>query len=267
MSLLRHLPPENTEANLKLLVKAVPELEADLRNAVDVPCRVVVCPTTSREFLACDYNRVEDAYRSPWSGDLVALEGEKVGSDQLPERLAKIETLANKAFDSYRQLYYEGGISSVYLWPGYNEGSFGAAVLIKKDIQEESGLDAAGWDAIHVFEVEPVDSSSFLLSQTSTILLSIKADFEGIDKFTLGGSLTRQNQTKITGKSEADLVAGMGRLLEETEGRMRSNLQEIYFGKTLEIVNGLHPSVLPEGYLRNQNDFRAEMKQRLSSQQ
>ena len=32
------------------------------------------------------------------------------------ERLRKLEIDANTAFDQYREMYFEGGVSSVYLW-------------------------------------------------------------------------------------------------------------------------------------------------------
>jgi hypothetical protein len=32
------------------------------------------------------------------------------------ERLRKLEIDANAAFDQYREMYFEGGVSSVYLW-------------------------------------------------------------------------------------------------------------------------------------------------------
>ena len=32
------------------------------------------------------------------------------------ERLRKLEMDANTAFDQYREMYFEGGVSSVYLW-------------------------------------------------------------------------------------------------------------------------------------------------------
>lgn len=32
------------------------------------------------------------------------------------ERLRKLEIDANHAFDQYREMYFEGGVSSVYLW-------------------------------------------------------------------------------------------------------------------------------------------------------
>lgn len=32
------------------------------------------------------------------------------------EKLRKLEIDANMAFDQYREMYFEGGVSSVYLW-------------------------------------------------------------------------------------------------------------------------------------------------------
>lgn len=41
-----------------------------------------------------------------------------------------MEVKANEAFDIYRDLYYEGGVSSVYLW-NLDDG-FAGVVLLKK---------------------------------------------------------------------------------------------------------------------------------------
>jgi len=195
----------------------------------------------------------------------------------IPEELRAMEQLANRAFDSYRQLYYEGGISSVYLWPTGNDydcaqhsRSFGAAILLKKGVEDISDLSAACWDAIHVAEIEPENdddpASQLVMRMTSTILLDLTGAFPNITSFRLGGSLTRQHQSTLTISSANDptaIIAAIGRAVEEHEGRMRSNLQEIYFGKTHEIVNELRPA-LPEGYLRNQEEFRAEMSKKLA---
>lgn len=32
------------------------------------------------------------------------------------EKLRKLEIDANMAFDQYREMYFDGGVSSVYLW-------------------------------------------------------------------------------------------------------------------------------------------------------
>ncbi len=53
-------------------------------------------------------------------------------------------------------------------------------------------------------------------------------------------------------------------MLEECESRLRNDLQSVYFGRTHDIVNDLR-CAMPEGFLRNQNDFRDEMLAKLSS--
>ena len=51
--------------------------------------------------------------RSPWSNQYEpALDDGAMPS----ERLRKLEIDANTAFDQYREMYFEGGVSSVYLW-------------------------------------------------------------------------------------------------------------------------------------------------------
>lgn len=52
-------------------------------------------------------------FRSPWSNTYdPPLEDGSMPS----ERLRKLEIDANHAFDQYREMYFEGGVSSVYLW-------------------------------------------------------------------------------------------------------------------------------------------------------
>jgi capping protein (actin filament) muscle Z-line, beta len=80
-----------------------------------------------RRYLLCDYNRDGDSYRSPWSNKYKpALDDGFVPSEKL--RLMEIE--ANELFDAYRELYFEGGTSSVYLWD--LDKGFAGCFLIKK---------------------------------------------------------------------------------------------------------------------------------------
>jgi capping protein beta len=196
-------------------------------------------------------------------------------ANPLPERLRKLEVLANKAFDSYRSQYYIGGICSVYFWPTSipPEGepteeerpeslAFGMALLIKNAVEHEAELKEATWDSIHVIEAEEAEPKMLRLQITSTVLVHLEGDFPAIDSFRLGGHLTRQQEQTIRFTTDADVISGVGRIVEEAENRMRSSLQEIYFGKTHEIVNELR-SALPEGFLRNQEGFRQDLKDRV----
>ena len=52
-------------------------------------------------------------HRSPWSNSYEP----PLDDGAMPsERLRKLEIDANAAFDQYREMYFEGGVSSVYLW-------------------------------------------------------------------------------------------------------------------------------------------------------
>jgi len=52
-------------------------------------------------------------YRSPWSNTYFP----PLDDGAVPtEKLRKLEIDANMAFDQYREMYFEGGVSSVYLW-------------------------------------------------------------------------------------------------------------------------------------------------------
>lgn len=60
----------------------------------------------------------------------------------------------------------------------------------------------------------------------------------------LGGSLTRQVEQDASVSEASPHIANIGRLVEDMENKIRNTLNEIYFGKTKDIVNGLR-SVVP----------------------
>lgn len=142
--LLRRLDPKHTSSHLNALISLVPSLTEDLLSSVDQPLTIARCRTTGRDYLLCDYNRDGDSYRSPWSGEFetplggsglggVDADGNNDGAGEgaVPsERVRAMEVRANEAFDVYRELYYEGGVSSVYLW-NLDDG-YAGVVLLKK---------------------------------------------------------------------------------------------------------------------------------------
>jgi len=148
--LLRRLNPKHTADHLNAIVSLAPDLTEDLLSSVDQPLTVRRCRQTGRDYLLCDYNRDGDSYRSPWSNQfdppLVGAEaaaadaaaggddggGGAGGADVAApsERVRRMEVRANEAFDVYRELYFEGGVSSVYFW-NLDDG-FAGVVLLKK---------------------------------------------------------------------------------------------------------------------------------------
>lgn len=130
--LLRRLNPKHTTAHLNSLIHLAPDLTEDLLSSVDQPLSIRRCKQTGRDYLLCDYNRDGDSYRSPWSNEFdPPLESGAASAASLPsEKVRKMEVRANEAFDLYRDLYYEGGVSSVYFW-NLDDG-FAGVVLLKK---------------------------------------------------------------------------------------------------------------------------------------
>ena len=127
---------------MRLTRGQVPSLCEDLLSSIDQPLKVAKDKASKRDFLLCDYNRDGDSYRhappqphdthvtqhrSPWSNTYEPPIDD--GATPSP-RLRELEVQANQAFDTYRELYFEGGVSSVYLWD--LEHGFAGVVLLKK---------------------------------------------------------------------------------------------------------------------------------------
>lgn len=227
LDLLCRLDPKYVGQNLGALCKLNPSLAGDLLASVDQPLGVKVCKKTSKKYLTCDYNRDGDSFRSPWSGEYepAVQDGPVPSAD-----LRKLEVLANDSFDIYGDLYYEGAISSVYLWDQDN-GNFAGVALLKKE-----AADRSVWDSIHVFEVESQGRRSATYKVTSTVILDVK---ESSGLINLSGSLTRQTNKVLPVEDDASHIANIGTLVEDIESKLRNILNEVYFGKTRDIIGDL----------------------------
>ena len=131
----------------------------------------------NKDFLLCEYNRDGDSYRSPHTNQFfpdiedgfqppgatervpcvfvwcVFLLFVKSSSNSL-DQLRQLEIEMNQAFDQYRELYYDGGVCSVYLWETgkENTSSFAGSILFKKAGDGSQKIKGC-WDSIHIFEV------------------------------------------------------------------------------------------------------------------
>ncbi|KAL2112507.1 hypothetical protein VUR80DRAFT_7360 [Thermomyces stellatus] len=249
LDLLRRLNPKHTTAHLNSLISLAPDLTEDLLSSVDQPLTTKRCRQTNREYLLCDYNRDGDSYRSPWSNQFdppldesgvggVGAGGlsEGAGEGAVPsERVRAMEVKANEAFDVYRELYYEGGVSSVYFW-NLDDG-FAGVVLLKK-ASPSGGPTQGVWDSIHVFEaIERGRTTHYKL--TSTVILTLSDSTAGPDAIDLSGNMTRQIEQELPVESDDSHIANVGRLVEDMELKMRNLLQEVYFGKAKDVVGDL----------------------------
>ncbi|TKA63532.1 F-actin-capping protein subunit beta [Cryomyces minteri] len=257
LDLLRRLNPKHTSRNLNLICDLVPDLTEDLLSSVDQPLEVRPCKKTGRDYLLCDYNRDGDSWRSPWSNEF----DPPVSDAELPsERVRKMEIRANEAFDVYRELYYEGGISSVYFW-GLDDG-FAGVVLLKKLSPSASAANASSgsWDSIHVFEAtDRTRSAHYKL--TSTVILNLGSSGEALGELELSGNMTRQVEQDMPVEDDGSHVVNVGKLVENMELKMRNLLQEVYFGKAKDVVGDLRS--IPS--LTETNKDRATQREMISS--
>ncbi|XP_065842420.1 F-actin-capping protein subunit beta-like [Oscarella lobularis] len=235
LDLMRRLPPQQIEKNLSDLIDLVPNLCEDLLSSVDQPLKVAKDKENGRDYLLCDYNRDGDSYRSPWSNKYdPPLSDGAVPSD----RLRRLEIEANDAFDQYREMYYETGVSSVYLWD--LDHGFAGVILIKKSGDGSKKIKGC-WDSIHVVEVSERGSGGRQAHYklTSTAMLWLQTHKDGSGMMNLGGSLTRQADQELPVTTASPHIANIGRMIEDMETKIRSTLNEIYFSKTKDVVNDL----------------------------
>ncbi|KAH9322413.1 hypothetical protein KI387_017052 [Taxus chinensis] len=101
-------------------------------------------------------------------------------------------------------------------------------------------LQKGVWDAIHVIEVVIQDEGTAHYCLTSTVMLSMTTNDRSSGTFNLSGSITRQMATNMS-IAEGHL-SNMGRMIEEMEGKLRNALDQVYFGKTREMVLTLRES-------------------------
>lgn len=246
MNILSRLDPNNLEENLNRLIHLEPELASDLLSSVDIPLLIKKDPKhNNKEFLCCDYNRDIDSHRSPWSNEYFPEPSAKDLQDApfpSPD-LRDLEVLCNDSMDIYRDLYYEGGISSVYLWnldENENTDSFAGVILFKKGYKSLNH-----WDSIHVVDVTKETELLATYRITTTIILHLENATK--NNITLSGNLTRQTEKTISllasNSSQKQLyishITNLGTIIEDIESQMRRLLEVVYFDKTKDIYHQL----------------------------
>merc|ERR1711997_289127 len=115
------------------------------------------------------------------------------------------------------------------------------------------------WDSIHVVVVQEKSSgrnAHYKLTSTSMLWLQTNKPRSGT--MNLGGSLTRQVEQDCPVSEASPHIANIGRLVEDMENKIRNTLNEIYFGKTRDIVNGLR-SVEPLAEKSQQEAFKKDI--------
>lgn len=236
LNIMRRMPPSKIKFNVSGLLNLMIDETDELLQRIDQPLESAK-DKTGKLYLLCDYNRDGDSHRSPWTN---------VYEPALPDgftptaRLRALEEKANIVFDSYRALYYEGGISSVYLWDLEAGDAFAACFLIKKEIIEpQRRVNQGNWDSIHVVEITPQGKKASY-KVTSTVMLTMMTEKGNAGSVLISGSLTRQaKESVMEASSDDDHVINMGKIIEDIEIKLRGEIEGVYIQKTREITNNI----------------------------
>lgn len=178
----------------------------------------------SKEFLCCDYNRDIDSHRSPWSNKYFpSLSAEDLEESPFPsEPLRELEEVCNNSFELYRDLYYEGGITSTYLWDVDETSDFAGVVLFKK-----AETSDAQWDSIHVLSATHSDEGSEVTYNVTTTVILHLENLSKEQQLSLSGNLTRETsktmKLKYTSSVEQMVLShssNLGSMIEDIESKL-----------------------------------------------
>ena len=167
------------------------------------------------------------------------------------------------------KLYYDFAISSVYFNDTETPG-FKAAFLVKKDMDQESGIETLNWDAIHIVVCNLSEAGKASYTVISTVMASIVMKSGTIGKMELTGS-TSKNAKEIvsipdnlgkSGEMDAETfhISNIGRLIELNEEKLRGDVCEHYVNKQRAITN---TGRLLEEYMTKEEKerFRQELEE------
>ncbi|KAL7678052.1 hypothetical protein ACOME3_004279 [Neoechinorhynchus agilis] len=95
LDLSRRLPPFNMDENLDDLIALAPDLMDQLLGSIDQPLKIRTDSKAGKDFLACEYNREGDSYRSPWTNEYYPPLRQANSNAYPSERLRALEKVAN----------------------------------------------------------------------------------------------------------------------------------------------------------------------------
>jgi len=235
--LLRRVPPAKIEARLYDAIHLAPDLTDTLLSTVDIPLKVVQDKDTNAAFLACEFNRDLDSHRSPFSNKYFPPlpDGQKI-----PARLRNIEVRANTAFGAYRQLYFQGGISSVYLWE-IDTKVFGFGVFIKNEVNTNLRTGEPIKGTIDCSDVVEVDESSkdATYTLTSSVLLKCSIEVGVGEPLSVSGSTADRKSVRKHFDTDDDHIVNIGELIEMNAARFRDTMNTIYISKMKQVLDAI----------------------------
>ena len=234
-NVLLRVPPEAVEERMYDIIKLNEPLEDTLLTTVDVPLKLETDPVSETQFIKCEFNRDYDSYRSPISNKYFPPLDDGL---ELPDRLRQMEIKANKAFGAYRRLYYQGGVSSVYLWE-IEDNVFGVGVFLKNEVETalRNGSVIKGCiDSTDVIEVDESGEQA-VYTKTSSVLLSVSLDVGLSEPLSISGSLSDKKAIKKAWKTDDDHIVNIGEFVENDSSRFRDHIEDFFVKNNKKLMD------------------------------
>lgn len=232
--LLRHVPPKDIEIRLRNVCKLNPSLIEDLFSTIDVPHKVGTDPTNDMKYILCDFNRDCDSYRSPFSNQYYP----ELKDGLLPsDDLRQMEIISRNAFESYRKLYFLGGVLSTYAW-NISNNSFGFGVFVQKDIDDllHDGTKMNGSiSCTDVFEIKKKNKNNYEYKMISSILLHCNVEISNNEIINMSGGVSNQTIIKAEANGTIEHLITIGQMVENNSSVFMEKVKQIYIGKMNEI--------------------------------
>jgi hypothetical protein len=161
----------------------------------------------------------------------------------LSDKLRTLELHANEIWDSYTKLYYgKEAIGSVYLKESSSK-SFVACFLISKTVHNDERLAEGQWNTAHIVQAGKLvhGTSSCTYKIQSQLMISLIPQ----SQIGISGQLFRTTEQTHSVSSEAPSAShleNIGKMIEDIEIDMRSNLDVVTIPRTRQVLSGLRGS-------------------------
>lgn len=115
-----------------------------------------------------------------------------------------------------------------------------------------------------MFEAESTSRKSAVYKITSTVILDLNSKGQTLGSLELSGNLTRQTEQTLPVEDSASHIANIGSMIEDIESKLRNVLNEVYFGKTRDIIGDLR-TVTAISETASQNKLQTELTKGLGA--
>ena len=253
LNILRKTPPSDlnkTLAGLRALAPHDAETLDVLQQRLQLPFAIDDEPGKGEKaFLLCPYNKVKDAYRSPWTNTLWPGNVQAQVSQQ-DEDIRSLELAANEVWEAYTRLYYgsEGAVGSVYLQKADKGGVFQGLFGIRKDCSTGS------WNCAHLVVVDQPNQTNtectYHVQSTVVIALQTGASEVESSKVSISASVARKTTETLKVSKlfmDSNHLENIGKIIENVEIDIRSSFERVHIPRTHEMVDAVQKDVVNRG--------------------